>query len=79
VPLAMGGNAAALSVLAAWAVRDLRDRREGEDTETDLFGVFAIGAVLFLMPLLEITADVWAGIAGAAVGVVAGFLLPKRA
>jgi membrane associated rhomboid family serine protease len=79
LPLAMGGNAAALGVLGAWAMRDLRDRREGEDTESDLFGVIAIAAVLGLMPLLEVTADVWAGLTGAVVGCVAGLLLPKRA
>ena len=77
-PLAMGGNAAALGVLGAWTVRDLRDRQAGEDTETDLFGVIAIAAVLVLMPLLEVTADPWAGLAGAALGCVAGLLLPKR-
>ena len=79
IPLAMGGNGAALSVLAAWAIRDIRDRREGEDTESDIFGVIAIAAVLGLMPLLEVTADVWAGIIGAGVGCIAGLLLPKRA
>ena len=31
------------------------------------------------MPLLEVTADAWAGLAGALVGCVAGLLLPKRA
>ena len=77
-PLAMGGNASALGLLAAWVIRDLRDRRAGEDTETDLFGVVAIAAVLALMPLLELTADAWAGLAGAAVGGIAGLLLPKR-
>ena len=77
-PLAMGGNAAALGVLGAWAIRDLRDRQAGEDTESDLFGVIAIAAVLVLMPLLELTADAWAGLAGAVVGCLVGLLLPKR-
>ena len=77
-PIAMGGNASALGLLAAWGIRDLRDRQSGEDTETDLFGVMAIAVVLALMPLLEVTADAWAGLAGAAVGSVAGLLLPKR-
>jgi membrane associated rhomboid family serine protease len=77
-PVVMGGNAGALSVLGAWAMRDLRDRREGEDTESDLFGVIAIAVVLALMPLLEVTADVWAGITGAAIGCMVGLLLPKR-
>jgi membrane associated rhomboid family serine protease len=78
-PLAMGGNASALGLLCAWFVRDLRDRRAGEDTETDLFGVAAIAALLAVMPALELTADPWAGLVGAAVGGVAGLLLPQRA
>jgi membrane associated rhomboid family serine protease len=78
-PVAMGGNASALGLLCAWLVRDLRDRRAGEDPETDLFGVVAIGAVLVAMPILELTADAWAGLAGAVVGSVAGLLLPRRA
>jgi membrane associated rhomboid family serine protease len=78
-PIAMGGNASALGLLCAWLVRDLRDRRAGEDPETDLFGVAAIGAVLIAMPILETTADAWASLAGAAVGSVAGLLLPRRA
>jgi membrane associated rhomboid family serine protease len=78
-PVAMGGNASALGLLCAWLVRDLRDRRAGEDPETDLFGVVAIGAVLVAMPILEPTADAWAGLAGAVVGSIAGLLLPRRA
>jgi membrane associated rhomboid family serine protease len=78
-PVAMGGNAGALALLCAWLVRDLRDRRAGEDPETDLFGVVAIGAVLVLMPILETTADAWAGLTGAVVGTLTGLLLPKRA
>jgi membrane associated rhomboid family serine protease len=77
-PLAMGGNASALGLLCAWTIRDLRDRQSGEDTESDLFGVVAIAAVLGLMPVLELTADAWAGLAGAVTGTIAGLLLPKR-
>jgi membrane associated rhomboid family serine protease len=79
LPVAMGGNASALGLLCAWLVRDLRDRRAGEDTETDLFGVAVIAGVLAVMPILEPTADAWAGLAGAAVGALAGILLPRRA
>ena len=78
-PLAVGGNASALGLLCAWLMLDLRDRRAGNDPETDLFGVVAIAALLAAMPILEVTADAWAGLAGAAVGTVAGLLLPKRA
>jgi hypothetical protein len=35
--------------------------------------------VLVAMPILELTADAWAGLAGAVVGSVAGLLLPRRA
>jgi membrane associated rhomboid family serine protease len=78
VPIAIGGNGAALGLLCAWLVRDLRDRRGGYDTESDLLGVAAIAAVLAAMPLLEPTADIYAGLGGAATGAVAGLLLPER-
>jgi membrane associated rhomboid family serine protease len=77
-PVAMGGNGSALGLLCAWLVRDLRDRQSGYDTESDLFGVAAIAVVLGLMPLLETTADAWAGLGGAAVGSLAGLMLPQR-
>ena len=77
-PVAMGGNGSALGLLCAWLVRDLRDRQSGYDTESDLFGVAAIAAVLGLMPLLETTADAWAGLGGAAVGSLVGLMLPQR-
>jgi membrane associated rhomboid family serine protease len=77
-PLAMGGNGAALGLLCAWLIRDFRDRRAGDDPETDLFGVIAIAGVLIAMPVLETTADAWAGLGGAAVGGIAGLLLPQR-
>jgi membrane associated rhomboid family serine protease len=78
LPVAMGGNAGALGLLGAWVIRDFRDRRAGQDPETDLFGVAAIGAVLIMMPILETTADAWAGLGGAVVGCLAGLLLPQR-
>lgn len=77
-PVALGGNGSALGLLCAWAIRDLRNRQGGEDTESDLFGVIAIAGVLGLMPLLELSADAWAGLAGAVTGTIAGLLLPKR-
>ena len=78
IPVAMGGNGAALGLLCAWLIRDFRDRRSGDDPETDLFGVVAIAAVLIAMPILETTADPWAGLAGGVVGGLAGLLLPQR-
>jgi membrane associated rhomboid family serine protease len=78
-PIAMGGNGSALGLLCAWLVRDIRDRHAGNDTESDLIGVAAIGAVLVAMPLLETTADAFTAVGGAAVGALVGLLLPERA
>jgi membrane associated rhomboid family serine protease len=77
-PLVLGGNGSALGLLCAWLVRDLRDRRGGYDTESDLFGVAAIAAILLVMPALETTASEWAGLGGVAAGAALGLLLPER-
>jgi membrane associated rhomboid family serine protease len=78
IPLAFGGNGSALGLLCAWLVRDLRDRRSGYDTESDLLGVAVIGAVLAVMPLLETTADQLVGAGGLAAGALLGLALPQR-
>jgi membrane associated rhomboid family serine protease len=77
-PIAIGGNGAALGLIGAWLVRDLRDRRSGYDTESDLLGVAAVAAVLAAMPILDRWADGWAGFGGAALGCVLGLALPER-
>jgi len=77
-PTVIGGNGSALGLIGAWLVRDLRDRRAGYDTESDLLGVAAIAAVLLAMPLLDRWADVWAGFTGAGLGCLIGALLPER-
>ena len=77
-PIAIGGNGAALGLVGAWLVRDLRDRRAGYDTESDLLGVAAISAVLILMPLLDRWADAWVGLGGGALGCLIGAVLPTR-
>jgi membrane associated rhomboid family serine protease len=77
-PVALGGNGSTLGLLAAWLVRDLRDRRSGYDTDSDLLGVAAIAAVLLAMPLLDTTANAWTGLGGAALGCLAGLVLPER-
>jgi membrane associated rhomboid family serine protease len=77
-PVALGGNGGALGLLCAWLVRDLRDHRGGYDTESDLLGVAAMAMVLALMPVLEPTANEWAGLGGAAVGAGLGLGLPQR-
>jgi membrane associated rhomboid family serine protease len=78
IPIAIGGNGSALGLACAWLVLDLRARRSGEDTDSDLLGAGAIVAVLALMPLLETTSNAWAGLGGAGVGAMAGMLLPRQ-
>jgi membrane associated rhomboid family serine protease len=78
-PVALGGNGSALGLMGAWFVRDLRSRRSGYDTESDLLGVAAIAAVIAAMPLLDTTANAWTGLGGAALGCLVGLALPERA
>lgn len=75
VPLALGGNAAALAMLGAWVVPDLRQRRRGEETDSDLLGAAVIAVVLLLLPLATPAADPIAGAAGGAVGLALGLVL----
>jgi membrane associated rhomboid family serine protease len=51
-PVALGGNGAALALLCAWVVPDLRSLRAREEIEGDLLGTLAIGVVVALMPLV---------------------------
>jgi membrane associated rhomboid family serine protease len=68
-----GGNGAALGLLAAWAVPDLRDARAGNYYEGDLLGVAAITALLLAMPFARPEASWLAGITGGVIGLVLGF------
>ena len=43
---AVGGNAAALAMLAAWSMRDILGRRAGREDDADLLGV-PVGAAAF--------------------------------
>jgi membrane associated rhomboid family serine protease len=76
-PIATGGNGAALALLAAWAVPDLRDLRRGGEVEGDLIGVAVIAAVVLLMPLPIDDADWLAGITGLVVGLGLGLPLAR--
>jgi membrane associated rhomboid family serine protease len=76
--IVLGGNGSVLGLLCAWLVRDLRDRRAGIDTDTDLLGVGAMAAVLAIMPLLEPTANGWTALGGATTGTLVGLALPSR-
>ncbi|HEX3174973.1 MAG TPA: rhomboid family intramembrane serine protease [Solirubrobacterales bacterium] len=67
-----GGNGVALGVLAAWFAIRRAETHEAIDQEYDPIGVAVAAAVLLALPIFESTADVFAGLAGAAVGGLAG-------
>ncbi len=69
VPVALGGNGAALALLCAWAASDLLALRSGEEVDADLIGAAAIGVAVALMPLAVAQASWIAD----GVGVLAGF------
>ncbi len=77
LPVALGGNGAALGLLCAWAIPDVVARSRDEDYEGDLLGTAVIGLVLLLMPLAVPDASAIAGFAGGAVGMLAGLLLAR--
>jgi membrane associated rhomboid family serine protease len=68
-----GGNGMALGAIAAWFVIR-RAEVQGEIGEDfDVVGVAVAAAVIILLPLFAPTADWAAGLAGGAVGALAGF------
>jgi membrane associated rhomboid family serine protease len=71
-PVVIGGNAAALGLLAAWAVPDIEALRMREYYEGDLLGVLAILAVLLALPLALEEASWLAGVTGAGLGLLLG-------
>ena len=72
VPVASGGNGAALALLFAWAIPDLLALREGEEVDGDLIGTAAIALVLALMPLATQFEASWMA---DGVGVLAGLAI----
>ena len=75
--VAMGGNAGALALLAAWAVRDLLALRRKEEIESDMLGVAAFAVLMALMPVAVPAADPLAGIGGAVAGLMLGLVLAR--
>lgn len=72
VDVIAGGNGMALGALAAWfALRRAEARRSIED-ELDVIGVAVAAVALIVLPLFVTTADPIAGLAGGAVGGLAG-------
>jgi membrane associated rhomboid family serine protease len=67
-----GGNGMALGALAAWFTIRRAEARGSIDQDYDPIGVVVAAAVLLALPIFESTADVFAGLAGAIVGTLAG-------
>jgi membrane associated rhomboid family serine protease len=71
-PVAIGGNAAAVGLLAAWAIPDIEAVRANYYREGDLLGVLAILAVLLAMPFATAEASWLAGVVGGTMGLALG-------
>jgi membrane associated rhomboid family serine protease/DNA-directed RNA polymerase subunit RPC12/RpoP len=75
--IAVGGNAAALAMLAAWSMRDILGRRAGREDDADLLGVLAIASLLVLLPLAVEEANSLAGLGGGVAGILIGLVLAR--
>ena len=75
--LAVGGNGAALALLAAWAMRDVLGRRQGREDDSDLLGVLVIAALLVLLPVASQEAHAMAGLGGGVAGILMGLGLAR--
>ena len=69
---ASGGNGIALGALSAWFAIRYSETRNAVDEDFDAIGVAVTAAVLLLLPAVEPDANVFAGLAGALVGGLAG-------
>jgi len=73
----LGANGSALGMLTAWLTEDRRAARGGDERDNDLTGVYVFAAVLLLLPLAVVEANVVAGVVGAAAGALLGLALPS--
>jgi len=78
-PVVTGGNAAALALLMAWAAPDILDARARRSYEGDLAGAMVIAALLLAVPFARPEASWLGGVTGAAIGLVIGLGLGRRA
>jgi membrane associated rhomboid family serine protease len=67
-----GGNGIALGAVAAWFAIRRSEAQGAIDQEYDLIGVIVAAVVLIALPLFVDSADLVAGLAGGAVGGLAG-------
>ncbi|HMJ01437.1 MAG TPA: zinc ribbon domain-containing protein [Conexibacter sp.] len=76
-PTALGGNGAALALLVAWAIPDVRELRRGNEVDGDLLGAAVFGVVLLLLPVAVEWADPLAGATGVVAGALLGYPLAR--
>ncbi len=69
-----GGNGMALGAVAAWFTIRRAETHGAIDQDYDKIGVAVAAAVLLALPIFESSANVFAGIAGGAVGALAGLI-----
>jgi membrane associated rhomboid family serine protease len=67
-----GGNGMALGAVAAWFAIRRAEANGAIDEEYDVIGVAVAAVVLLALPIFVPTADFFAGLAGGAVGALAG-------
>ena len=74
-PFLLGAPGAAMGMLAAWAIPDLRRARRHAEYDGDLLGAFVIALVLALMPIATLEASAVATATGLVAGSILGFAL----
>ena len=71
--LIAGGNGVALGAIAAWFVVVRNENKAlGTEDGPDVIGVMVCVAVILLLPVVVESANVWSGLAGGAIGALAG-------
>lgn len=73
-----GGNGIALGLLGAWLMIWRAEAKTHFSEPFDVVGVITVAVVLLLLPLVEITADPIAGLAGGLLGLLLGDLATRR-
>jgi membrane associated rhomboid family serine protease len=73
----LGANGAALALLTAWAIPDLRALTQRRDYDGDLLGTAVFAAVIALMPLAAPEASWIAAGVGVAAGLALGYPLAR--
>jgi membrane associated rhomboid family serine protease len=74
-PFLLGAPGAAMGMLAAWAIPDLKRARRHADYDGDLLGAFVIAMVIALMPIATPEASAVATAVGLGAGLILGYAL----